>query len=78
MEKEVVDENEARNYANEINSQYGKTSALNGDGINEIFNDALNAFVDDYLKNNKPEDKQKDEFSLKIDEKKDEKTKGCC
>ena len=37
IEKEVVDEGEARNFANELNAIYVSTSAKNSDGINELF-----------------------------------------
>ncbi len=50
---------------------------MSGDGINEIFNEALNAFVDNYLKENKPEDNQKDNIVINNSEKKD-KNKKCC
>ena len=52
---------------------------MSGDGINEIFNEALNAFVDNYLKENTPEDNQKDKVDLNNYEKKDKNNKkGCC
>ncbi len=50
---------------------------MSGDGINEIFNEALNAFVDNYLKENKPEDNQKDNIVINNSEKKDKNIKCC-
>ena len=45
-EKEAVPENEAREFANKINAIFSLTSAQNNTGINELFMDAGNKYLD--------------------------------
>ena len=45
-EQEAVPENEAREFAKSINAIYSLTSAQNNTGINELFMDAGNKYLD--------------------------------
>ena len=52
-EKEEVNENEARNFANQINAIFFLNSALNNSGINDLFKNVVHKIIDpsfDYLK----------------------------
>ena len=84
IEKEKVDEGEARNYAKEINALYVSTSAKNSNGINNLFEEiakkytgATNVEIKEEGETEPPED---DNNNVKIGKGKDkkEKKKGFC
>lgn len=51
LENEEVSEEDARNYANEINAVFKLTSALNGSGINELFEILAKEYIKKYKNN---------------------------
>ena len=51
LDKEEVSEEEARNYAKEINAIFKLTSALNGNGINELFEILAKEYIKKYKNN---------------------------
>ncbi len=51
LDKEEVSEAEARNYAKEINAIFKLTSALNGNGINELFEILAKEYIKKYKNN---------------------------
>jgi small GTP-binding protein len=61
-EEEIVKEEDARNYAKEIGALFNLVSAKNGLGIENLFNDILDA----YLKNNYPEKIEKINQARKV------------
>jgi len=61
-EEEIVKEEDARKYAKEINALFNLVSAKNGLGIENLFNDILDA----YLKNNYPEKIEKINQARKV------------
>jgi len=63
-EEDTVKEEDARGYAKSIDAPFRLVSAKNGLGINNLFNDALDAYIKK-IKNNKLEKK----LSVKLDKK---------
>ena len=61
-EEEIVKEEDARKYAKEIDALFNLVSAKNGLGIENLFNDILDA----YLKNNYPEKIEKINQARKV------------
>ena len=68
-EDEIVKEEDARNYAKEINALFNLFSSQNGLGVDNLFNDILDA----YLKNNYPDKIEKinqvKKVSVRLDKK---------
>ncbi len=52
VDKEEVDESDAREYSKSVNAIYGRTSALNGSGIKESFDLILKNFCEKINNNN--------------------------
>ena len=79
-EKEEVSENEAKQFAEKIGAFFEITSAKNNTGINDLFNNAANKFVDPTYKSSSGEVKeQKGEGTVVLEQKEHkEKKKGCC
>ncbi len=82
-DKEEVNENEAKQFAEKIGAFFGITSAKNNTGINDLFMNAANKFVDPNYKINSEESKDKTESregTVKLDNRdlNKEKKKGCC
>ena len=79
-EKEEVSENEAKQFAEKIGAFFEITSAKNNTGINDLFNNAANKFVDPTYKSSSGEVKeQKGEVTVVLEQKEHkEKKKGCC
>ena len=88
IEKEVVDEGEARNFANELNAIYVSTSAKNSDGINELFEEIAKKHTgsskitirEDVGEDFVEEQKNNNNNNVKITAggEKTKKKKGCC
>ena len=83
-EKEAVPENEAREFASKINAIFSLTSAQNNTGINELFTDAGNKYLDPNFQqkiNDDAEEGGADSKNIKLDAnnaKKDAKPKKKC
>ena len=82
-EREEVSENDAKEFAESKGAFFEITSAKNNTGINELFMNAANRFVDPNFKSNSDEEKQQadqGEGNIKLEENdnKKEKKKGCC
>ena len=82
-DKEEVNENEAKQFAEKIGAFFGITSAKNNTGINDLFMNAANKFVDPNYKTNSEESKDKGEYkegTVKLDNKdlNKERRRGCC
>ena len=82
-DKEEVNENEAKQFAEKIGAFFGITSAKNNTGINDLFMNAANKFVDPNYKINSEESKDKTESregTVKLDNRdlNKEKKRGCC
>ena len=82
-DKEEVNENEAKQFAEKIGAFFGITSAKNNTGINDLFMNAANKFVDPNYKINSEESKDKTESregTVKLDNRdlKKKKKRGCC
>ena len=82
-EQEAVPENEAREFAKSINAIYSLTSAQNNTGINELFMDAGNKYLDPNFQqqiNDGNEDVNQDKLKLEHDKGKEGKKsqKKCC
>ena len=82
-DKEEVNENEAKQFAEKIGAFFGITSAKNNTGINELFMNAANKFVDPNYKINSEDSKDKGESregTVKLDNRalNKEKKRGCC
>ena len=82
-DKEDVNENEAKQFAEKIGAFFGITSAKNNTGISDLFMNAANKFVDPNYKINSEESKDKGESkegTVKLDNKElnREKKRGCC
>ena len=85
IEKEKVDEGEARNYAKEINALYVSTSAKNSNGINNLFEEIAKKYtgstnVEIKEEEGETEPPEDDNNNVKIGKGKDkkEKKKGFC
>ena len=85
IEKEKVDEGEARNYAKEINALYVSTSAKNSNGINNLFEEIAKKYTGSTNVEIKEEEgetvpPEDDNNNVKIGKGKDkkEKKKGFC
>ena len=87
-EEEAVPEAEAREFANSIGAIFGLTSAQNNTGINELFQDAGNKYLDPTFqqklegeKNEKQQDGGQKGQKITLEKtaaKKDKKKKGFC
>ena len=82
-EKEEVNENEAKEFAEKIGAFFEITSAKNNTGITDLFMNAANRFVDPNYKGNSGEGKDQGEQgdeNIKLDDKqnKKEKKRSCC
>ena len=83
-EKEAVPENEAREFATKINAIFSLTSAQNNTGINELFMDAGNKYLDPNFqqKINDDEEGANGDKGVKLDSNdnkgKEGKKKKCC
>ena len=82
-DKEEVNENEAKQFAEKIGAFFGITSAKNNTGINDLFMNAANKFVDPNYKTNSEESKDKGEYkegTVKLDNKNlnKERRRWCC
>ena len=69
-EKEAVPENEAREFASKINAIFSLTSAQNNTGINELFTDAGNKYLDPNFQqkiNDDAEEGGADSKNIKLD-----------
>ena len=82
-EKEEVNENEAKEFAEKIGAFFEITSAKNNTGITDLFMNAANRFVAPNYKGNSGEGKDQGEQgdgNIKLDDKqnKKEKKRGCC
>ena len=82
-EREEVNENDAKEFAESKGAFFEITSAKNNTGINELFMNAANRFVDPNFKSNSDEEKQQadqGEGNIKLEENdnKKEKKRGFC
>ena len=82
-EREEVSENDAKEFAESKGAFFEITSAKNNTGINELFMNAANRFVDPNYKGNPDEEKEQSEqgegtIKLEENDNKKEKKKGCC
>ena len=82
-EREEVSENDAKEFAESKGAFFEITSAKNNTGINELFMNAANRFVDPNYKGNSEEGKEQSEqgegtIKLEENDNKKEKKKGCC
>ena len=84
-EENVVPEEEARQYAKEINAEFMLVSAKNGDNINNLFTFLANKYFDPNFQNKLKEKNEQKEGSVKIMKKNQkeekiikERKKGCC
>jgi len=80
-DKEEVNENEAKQFAEKVGAFFGITSAKNNTGINELFMNAANKFVDPNYKINSEDSKDKGESregTVKLDNRDLKKRRGCC
>ena len=82
-EREEVTENDAKEFAESKGAFFEITSAKNNTGINELFMNAANRFVDPNYKGNPDEEKEQSEqgegtIKLEENDNKKEKKKGCC
>ncbi len=82
-EREEVNENDAKEFAESKGAFFEITSAKNNTGINELFMNAANRFVDPNYKGNSEEGKEQSEqgegtIKLEENDNKKEKKKGCC
>ena len=82
-EREEVTENDAKEFAESKGAFFEITSAKNNTGINELFMNAANRFVDPNYKGNSEEGKEQSEqgegtIKLEENDNKKEKKKGCC
>ena len=82
-EKEEVNENEAKEFAEKIGAFFEITSAKNNTGITDLFMNAANRFIDPNYRGNSGEGKDQGEQgdgNIKLDDKqnKKEKKRGCC
>ncbi len=76
VDKEEVDESDAREYSKSVNAIYGRTSALNGSGIKESFDHILREFIE-----KRGNEKKSDSITIKKNDKgseNEEKKKKCC
>ena len=81
-DREEVNENEAREFAEKIGAFFVITSAKNNTGINDLFMNAANRFVDPNFKGTSGEANQSGSTAdtIKLDEQeiKKERRKACC
>ena len=80
-EKEEVNENDAKQFAESIGAFFQITSAKNNTGIQDLFMDAANRFVNpDFKGSSDSKDNQETSKTVKLDNKdlKKDKKKGCC
>ena len=81
-EKEEVNENDARQFAESIGAFFEITSAKNNTGITDLFMNAANRFVDPNFKGNSDSTNNADPANntLKLEDKdlKKERKRGCC
>ncbi len=80
-EKEEVNENDAKQFAESIGAFFQITSAKNNTGIQDLFMDAANRFVNpDFKGSSDSKDNQEASKTVKLDNKdlKKDKKKGCC
>ncbi len=79
-EKEVVNENEARKFAEEIGAFFNVTSAKNNTGINDLFMTAANKFVDPDYKSAEGKESTEGHGGVKLNNKevKEKKKNGWC
>ena len=82
-EREEVNENDAKEFAESKGAFFEITSAKNNTGINELFMNAANRFVDPNFKSNSDEEKQQAEqgegnIKLEENDNKKEKKRGFC
>ena len=82
-DKEEVNENDAKEFADKIGAFFEITSAKNNTGITELFMNAANSFVDPNYKGNSEEGKEQTEQKdgkIKLEENKNqsEKKRHCC
>ena len=81
-EKEEVNENDARQFAESIGAFFEITSAKNNTGITDLFMNAANRFVDPNFKGNSDSTNNADPANntLKLEDKdlKKERRRGCC
>ena len=86
IEREVVDEGEARNFAKELNAIYVSTSAKNSDGINDLFEKIAKKhtgaskikIVEDVGEDFVEEPKDNNNIKISGGGEKSKKKKGCC
>ena len=78
-EKEEVNENDAKQFAEQIGAFYEITSAKNNTGITDLFMHAANRFVDPNYKSNSGDSKEHGagEETVKLEEKKEKKRSFC-
>ena len=82
-EKEEVNENEAKEFAEKVGAFFEITSAKNNTGITDLFMNAANRFIDPNYRGNSGEGKDQGEQgdeNIKLDDKqnKKEKKRSCC
>ena len=78
FEKEEVNENEARNFAETINAKFILTSALNNIGINEMFENAAKIFVERTKNDEIINDSENNIFQINNENEKAKNKKKCC
>ena len=86
FEQELVNEEEGRKFAEEVNAVFMLVSAKNGDNIVHLFKTLANKYLDPFFQDQVEEMNQQSEGSVKIkkksihEKKKDNNNKkgGCC
>ena len=74
----AVNEEEANKFANDINAVYKLVSAKNGDGINTLFEDLLDKYLEKDAQEKINEISKNRETSISIESSKGQKNKKCC
>ena len=74
----AVNEEEAKKFANDINAVYKLVSAKNGDGINTLFEDLLDKYLEKDAQEKINEISKNRETSISIESSKGQKNKKCC
>ena len=81
FENEAVSEEEGRQFAEEKSAEYALVSAKTGDGINSLFTNLVNKYLDpSFQEQIEEEDNKKKEGNIKITKQSEKKPKkkGCC
>ena len=78
---ESVDEKNVKEFADEIQALYKKTSALDNTGIDDLFDELISKYlkeIGDLMSPNADNDRKEDKIIIEKDNKKDRKKRNCC